>query len=132
MKLLCGAVLIFSFMIVGVASGESYRYTDNKSNAQPAPVRLAQEDSAGKPGIFTSGKKVEVFMTSWCGYCRKMISFLKEKGIPYTAYDIENDSAAMETYRSLGVRGVPVVRVGSHIVRGYDPDAVSNYYYDGN
>ncbi len=74
---------------------------------------------------------VEVYMTSWCGYCKKMVRFLNEKGIPYTAYDIEKDNAAAQTYRELGGRGVPVVRVGSHVVRGYSPEAVMAYYSEG-
>jgi glutaredoxin len=74
---------------------------------------------------------VEVFMTSWCGYCKKMVRFLNEKGIPYTAYDIEKDSAAARTYHELGGRGVPVVRVGSHVIYGYSPDAVMAYLNGG-
>ena len=74
---------------------------------------------------------VEVFMTSWCGYCKKMVRFLNEKGIPYTAYDIEKDSAAASTYRELGGKGVPVVRVGSHVIHGYSPEAVMSYYNGG-
>ncbi|HTP64430.1 MAG TPA: glutaredoxin family protein [Geobacteraceae bacterium] len=100
--------------------------------SRPARFRSAQDDPPKKPKASTSSVKVEVFMTSWCGYCRKMINFLNEKGIPYTAYDIEKDNAAAATYRSLGGRGVPLVRVGSHLVRGYDPAAVMSYYNSGN
>lgn len=80
----------------------------------------------------SDGTSVELFMTSWCGYCKKMVRFLNEKGIPYTAYDIEKDSAAANTYKELGGKGVPVVRVGSHVVHGYSPEAVMNYYSGGN
>jgi glutaredoxin len=80
----------------------------------------------------TGGAHVEVFMTSWCGYCKKMIRFLNEKGIPYTAYDIEKDGAAARTYRELGGNGVPVVRVGSHVIHGYSPEEVMSYYKGGN
>jgi len=55
----------------------------------------------------------------------------EREGIPYTAYDIEKDSAAAGTYRELGGRGVPVVRVGSHVIRGYSPEAVMSYYNGG-
>jgi glutaredoxin len=75
-----------------------------------------------------AGADIEVFVTSWCGYCRKMLGFLREKGIPFTVHDIEKDSSAAQAYRELGGNGVPVVRVGSHIVHGYNPDAVMEYY----
>jgi len=104
----------------------------NVMNARPARVHPEQDDPPGKPKISTNGAKVEVFMTAWCGYCKKMIRFLNEKGIPYAAYDIEKDRAAAENYRALGGRGVPVVRIGSHIIRGYNPDAVLNYYNGGD
>ena len=96
----------------------------------PARERTAQKPSKQQSVSATSGT-VEVFMTSWCGYCKKMVRFLNEKGIPYTAYDIEKDSAAAQTYQELGGRGVPVVRIGSHVVHGYSPDAVLAYYNGG-
>ena len=73
------------------------------------------------------GNGVELFVTSWCGYCKKMERFLKEKGIPYTSHDIENDDNAARTHRELGGGGVPLVRIGYHVVRGYNPDAVMSY-----
>jgi glutaredoxin len=53
-----------------------------------------------------------------------MERFLKEKGISYVSYDIEQDSTAAKTFREMGGRGVPVVRIGSTVIRGYNPDAV--------
>ena len=34
-------------------------------------------------------------------------------------------------YRELKGRGVPVVRIGSHVVHGYSPEAVMAYYNGG-
>jgi glutaredoxin len=67
---------------------------------------------------------VEVFVTSWCGYCRKLESFLKANRIRYSRYDIEKSSSARQRYEKLGGRGVPVVKIGSDVIRGYAPDAV--------
>jgi glutaredoxin len=89
------------------------------------------EEPERRQETFSGGATIEVFMTSWCGYCKKMIRFLNEKGIPYIAYDIEKDAAAARAYHDLGGRGVPVVRVGSHVVYGYSPDAVMAYYNGG-
>ena len=96
----------------------------------PRRGRTAQE-SPQQQNTYSGSANVEVFITSWCGYCKKMVRFLNEKGIPYTAYDIEKDSAAARTYRELGGNGVPVVRVGSHVVHGYSPEAVMSYYNGG-
>ncbi|HEX8961276.1 MAG TPA: glutaredoxin domain-containing protein [Geobacteraceae bacterium] len=96
----------------------------------PQRKRTAHKESQ-QQSVATGSGPIEVFTTSWCGYCKKMIRFLNDKGIPYTAYDIEKDSAAAQTYRELGGRGVPVVRVGSHVVHGYSPQAVMAYYNGG-
>ncbi len=112
---------------------ESAEPEGNANFMDTAPAsRYSQESTAQEPPpeqrrVASPSTNVEVFMTSWCGYCRKMIRFLNEKGIPYTAYDIEKDSAAARVYRELGVRGVPVVRVGSRVVSGYNPEAVMSY-----
>ena len=92
----------------------------SKRNSLQAEVVQSQ----AKPAVSSS---VEVFVTSSCGYCRKMLRFLNEKGIPYTAHDIEKDSGAARAFRELGGRGVPVVRIGSNVVHGYNPDAVLSY-----
>lgn len=101
-------------------------FMDSAPASQPPQERTEQEPPEQRR-VSSPSTNVEVFMTSWCGYCRKMIKFLNEKGIPYTTYDIEKDSAAARAYRELGVRGVPVVRVGSHVVSGYNPEAVMSY-----
>jgi glutaredoxin len=88
---------------------------------------LETEEPATRRTSSIGGNNVELFVTSWCGYCRKMERFLEKKGIPYTAYDIEKDENAARTYRELGGRGVPVVRIGSNVVRGYNPDAVMSF-----
>lgn len=95
--------------------------------SQERTVKELPEEQAMPP----AGTNVEVFVTSWCGYCKKMLRFLNEKGIPYTAYDIETDRNAFRIYRELGGGGVPVVRIGANVVRGFNPDKVMAYYAKG-
>jgi glutaredoxin len=52
---------------------------------------------------------------------------LDKNGIPYTIYDVEKDESAAQAYRELNGRGVPLVRVGSKVVYGYNPDMVLSY-----
>jgi glutaredoxin len=93
-------------------------------DAGPAPSRRKSEEPLKRKSISYGGNTVELFQTSWCGYCKKMERFLKEKGISYVAYDIEQDTNAARTFREMGGRGVPVIRIGSTVIRGYNPDAV--------
>jgi glutaredoxin len=101
---------------------------ESSRSGNGGPVKATEKSSRNRAQV---SPDVEVFMTSWCGYCKKMIAFLREKGIPFTAHDIEDDKDAARTYRELGGSGVPVVRVGSHVVHGYNPDAVMGYYNEG-
>ncbi|MDH4099670.1 MAG: DUF4124 domain-containing protein [Nitrospirota bacterium] len=71
-----------------------------------------------------TSKTLEVFVTSWCPYCKKLEAFLDAKKIPYTRYDIEKDEKAHRVYKELGGRGVPLTRIGSDVVRGYNPEAI--------
>ena len=96
-----------------------------------SPQGRTAHESPQQQNIYSGSANVEVFMTSSCGYCKKMVRFLNEKGIPYTAYDIQKDAAAARTFRELGGKGVPVVRIGSHVVHGYSPEAVMAYYNGG-
>ena len=71
-----------------------------------------------------SKNKVEVFVTSWCPYCKKLEAFLKKSKIDYTRYDVEADAKAGTEFDRLGGSGVPFTRVGNEVIEGYDPQKV--------
>ena len=114
-----------------VESGEPQGNVSVMDATPAAAQRRPAHEPVQQQNTYSGNAAVEVYITSWCGYCKKMVRFLNEKGIPYTAYDIEKDSAAARTYREMGGNGVPVVRVGSHVVHGYSPEAVMSYYNGG-
>ncbi|CAM2789793.1 mycoredoxin [Skermania piniformis] len=49
-----------------------------------------------------------MYSTTWCGYCRRLKTQLREAGIAYTEIDIEQDPAAAEF--------VGRVNGGNHVV----------------
>lgn len=49
-----------------------------------------------------------MYSTTWCGYCRRLKSQLKEAGIPFVEIDIEADPAAADFVAS--------VNNGNHVV----------------
>ena len=69
-------------------------------------------------------KKVEIFVTDWCPYCTKLESFLKKHHIEYTRYNVEKSEEGSRIFSELGGIGVPLVRVGSTVIPGYDPEAL--------
>jgi glutaredoxin-like YruB-family protein len=70
---------------------------------------------------------VEIYVTDWCGYCRQAQSYMKSKGIPYVAYDIEKDSAANQRHKAMGGRGVPLIIIGSNRMSGFSAKQLEYY-----
>ena len=91
-----------------------------KGTASPSPQPPAPRNER-----FTG--TVEMYVTDWCGYCRKAESYMKAKGIPYVAYDIEKDSAARQRHKELGGRGVPLIIIGSHRMSGFSAETMEYY-----
>lgn len=66
---------------------------------------------------------VIMYATSWCPYCARARTFFRVNGIEYTEFDIEKDLAARERFQRFG-SGVPVIKVGEEVVRGFDERAL--------
>ena len=73
---------------------------------------------------------VELYVTDWCGYCKKAQNYLKSRNVPYVAYDIEKDSAAKQRHRELGGQGVPLIIIGSNKMSGYSQETLEYYLYN--
>lgn len=86
-----------------------------KDSAAPAAPVVASKPAASK-------HKVELYTTSWCGYCAAARAYLAENNIPYQDYDIEADAEAAARYKSYGGRGVPVARIDGQTVSGFAPE----------
>ncbi len=67
---------------------------------------------------------VELFVTSWCGYCKKAEAYFNKRNIPFVKYDIEKDLKAAQRKKSLSrSRGVPFVLIGDVGIPGYSEAA---------
>jgi glutaredoxin len=68
--------------------------------------------------------KVELFSTSWCGYCTKARNYFQANNIPFSEYDIEKDKTAARRYKQMTTRrGVPFVLIGNRKIQGFNPAA---------
>ena len=65
--------------------------------------------------------KVTVYSTSWCPWCDRVKSFLKEKKIPFKDINVENNpQAAQEMADKSGQMGVPVIDIDGTIIVGFN------------
>ena len=70
-------------------------------------------------------KKVTIYTTPTCGFCKMTKEFYKEHGVDYTEHDVSVDSdKAQEMVDLSGQMGVPVSLIGEgdeqEIVVGFD------------
>lgn len=75
--------------------------------------------------MFWSGKmntkKVIVFSTPTCSWCRKLKSYLHTKGVRYVDIDVSRDAkAARDMVRKTGQQGVPQMWIDNQPVVGFD------------
>lgn len=65
--------------------------------------------------------KVIVFSTPTCPHCRHAKRYLRTKGIRFTDVDVSRDMhAARDMVRMSGQQGVPVLKIGSKVIVGFD------------
>lgn len=70
--------------------------------------------------------RVEVYGTPTCGPCRQVEQYLKDRGIPYTKYDVSQDEEAQERLMSLGSTSVPTIVVnGTEVIIGFNRDRLA-------
>ena len=113
-------------------------YRDSDFDAAP-PVPPASKNSRGavmspvqapQPSVKKNERfsgTIEMYATSWCGYCVAAENYMKGKNYSYVKYDIEKDSAAKQRHKELGGRGVPLIIIGKNKMSGFSPSALEYY-----
>ena len=67
-------------------------------------------------------KKVTVYSTSTCPYCKRVKDYLTQKGIAFTDYNVAEDrEKAKEMIQKSKQMGVPVIVVDDEIIVGFNP-----------
>ena len=70
-------------------------------------------------------KKVAIFTTPSCVYCKKTKEFFKNHSVEYTEYDVTRDVARRdEMIQRSGQMGVPVIEIGEKIIVGFNKEEI--------
>ena len=66
-------------------------------------------------------KKVVVYSTPTCPYCKRAKDYLSRKEIPYTDINVAQDrEKAKEMIQKSGQMGVPVITIDDEVVVGFN------------
>ena len=66
-------------------------------------------------------KKVVIYSTPTCPYCKRAKDYLSQKGIPYADINVAQDrEKAKEMIDKSGQMGVPVITVDGEVVVGFN------------
>jgi glutaredoxin len=97
------------------------------SSVLPRSARTAAGKRSPSPAAIADEPRralhdVTVYTAPWCGWCRKTLAFLDERGVDYVNKDIEQDEEyAAELQEKTGGRSIPVVEIDGSMIRGYSP-----------
>lgn len=68
-----------------------------------------------------AAKKVTVYSTSTCPYCKRAKDYLTQKGVAFTDYNVAEDrEKAKEMINKSRQMGVPVIVVGDDVIVGFN------------
>jgi glutaredoxin len=154
-KLIIAAILFSYFFLLPATSGisaEIYKWKDKDGNIffsdTPPPsgadleIKKFKEDPIERPkkkedipksqnGALREKRSygninVIMYMTSWCGYCRKARDYIHSLNVDLVEYNIEKDKSKREEMlsKSGGSTGVPLIDIEGIIIKGYNPDAI--------
>ncbi|MFC1775327.1 glutaredoxin family protein [Patescibacteria group bacterium] len=71
-------------------------------------------------------KKVTIYSTPVCGFCKMAKAFFTENNVEYTEHDVSADEAMRnEMIEKTGQMGVPVIEIDDQVVVGFDKDKLS-------
>jgi glutaredoxin len=136
MKTIAPVFLFFSLVFFACAAKRTDTNLQNKDNAEKKLGSDAQTQlhshQANRPRGVESEPQIVMYMASWCGYCVRTRQLLNQLGASFVEKDIERSFQARVEHREIlnqlghSRGGVPVLRIGTEYVLGYNPRLV--YY----
>lgn len=121
---------LFLFFSAPQAFSKLYTWRDKSGKIMrtyyPPPADRVQSKRASPKKRPVKSQQVELYVTSWCPYCKQAKEFFRLKGISITIYDIEKDKKAAARKKKLDNKsGVPFAVVNGRKIHGYSPEKYS-------
>ena len=109
---------------------DNYRDNENTASKQPS-ANTSSNNPANTREIYREAE-VELYVTSWCPYCKKASEFFRSRGIHFKEYDIEKDKRAARRKKGLTKEnGVPFAIINGHQIHGFKRAAYERALNEG-
>jgi glutaredoxin len=66
--------------------------------------------------------EIKLYTKANCDYCKQAKAYLVSRKVRFAEWDVEVNPAALEEFRHLGGRGVPIILIGEDRMDGFDED----------
>lgn len=118
-----------------VADGKTHYDSSASSNAKSKEVNNASITSSLEVYVEPklrglSAENVTLYVTSWCGYCKKAKAYMAAHGISYQEFDIERDPIAKSDFQRHRGGGVPLLVMGDKTLRGFSSSSYDRFFED--
>ena len=143
-NLLMKIVMVALLLVSSFSMAEIYRWTDGSGRVHfgdaPPDVEASEKIhvqvnsykniSYEKIEFYqpVSSKRVIMYSTSWCAYCKKARAYFDQNNIAYVECDIEKDKKAKREYDRLGGKGVPVILIDKTKMTGFSVAGFNRLY----
>ncbi len=89
-----------------------------REDARPRRERPRRRPLAPTPTVV-------VYTAPWCGWCRKTLAHLDDRGVAYVEKDVDASPGHRdELVRKAGRATIPVVEIDGTLVRGFEPERI--------
>ncbi len=133
--LLCCCILTVQLILPTFSYAKLYTWTDKNGIVRrtyypPPPDQVWKKKSSGQRSAVQkkiTRNQVDLYVTSWCPYCKQAIQYFQSKGVKIKVYDIEKDRKAAARKKKLDKNsGVPFAVVNGTGIHGYAPELYAN------
>lgn len=107
------------FAVLAIVAGAWFGIRHATGDAGIGTSRAASAMSSQELRDLASGVKPEevvIYTTSWCTYCARAKSWMKQNGFAFTECNVETDSRCASELQATGSMGVPVLRVRGELM----------------
>jgi glutaredoxin len=117
---------IETLQTVTTQEGDVYTQENNSTKHENSNNSSNLTDTVQK-NTWVKKPKVELYITSWCPWCKKAKAFFRSRGIAFVEYDIEKDKEAARRKAQIDrQQGVPFAVINGIGINGYNETAYIN------